>query len=86
MIVDNVSSGTGLLFSSINGTSDVTINYNSIPLLSSDGFVDRGIIFSTVTSNVELHGTENNIITGATTPFSAADTTGQIFVNGVRVP
>ncbi|QDU47481.1 hypothetical protein Mal52_60120 [Symmachiella dynata] len=86
VIVDNVSSGTGLLFSSINGTSDVTINNNSIQLLSGDGFVDQGIIFSTVTGDVELHGTENNIITGATTPFSAVGTTGQIFVNGVRVP
>lgn len=85
-ITDNVSRGTGLLFSSITGTSEVTINNNNIQLLSTDNMVDRGIIFNPVTGDVQLKGTQNNIINGATTPFSAVGTTGSIFVNGVQVP
>jgi Right handed beta helix region/Inverse autotransporter, beta-domain len=86
VITDNVSRGTGLLFSSINGTSRVTIDNNTIQLLSPDAFVDRGIIFSTVTGTVELSGSRNNSVSGATTPFSAIGTTGQIIVNGFLVP
>lgn len=85
-ITDNVSRGTGLLFSSITGTSSVTIDDNNIQLLSTDSLVDRGIIFNSVTGDVEIQGTQNNIINGATTPFSAIGTTGQIFVNGTQVP
>lgn len=85
-ITDNVSRGTGMLFSSINGTSNVTINNNSIQLLSTDNLIDRGIIFNSVTGDVEILGTSSNAINGATTPFSAVGTTGQIIVNGVSVP
>ncbi|MCA9067967.1 MAG: hypothetical protein KDA84_03540, partial [Planctomycetaceae bacterium] len=85
-ITDNVSRGTGLLFSSIAGTSTVTINNNNIQLLSTDSLVDRGIVFNSVTGDVELKGTQNNIINGATTPFSAVGTMGSIIVNGVTVP
>ncbi|MCA9067963.1 MAG: inverse autotransporter beta domain-containing protein [Planctomycetaceae bacterium] len=85
-ITDNVSRGTGLLFSSINGTSSVTIDNNNIQLLSTDNLIDRGIIFNSVTGDVQIMGSVTNSINGATTPFSAVGTTGQIIVNGAQVP
>jgi parallel beta helix pectate lyase-like protein len=87
-IVDNVSGGTGILFSSIAGPSTVTLQSNTIDLLSTTSVIDRGIIFNSVTGTVELLDPMNNIVNGATTAFYApvGSLTGHTYVNGETVP
>jgi hypothetical protein len=87
-ITDNVSSGTGILFRSVAATSNILLEKNVVNLLSNDAFVDRGIIFQTVTGTINLTGTQSNTVTGATTPFfaPAGSTSGTIIVNGAPVP
>ncbi len=88
VITDYVSGDTGILFTSIAGPSEVTLNSNVVDVLSPGAGLDRGIIFTSVTDTITLSGTQNNLVNGATTDFSApiGTTTGQIFVNGVLVP
>ncbi len=87
-ITDNVSGGTGILFTSIAGPSTVTLQANTIDLLSDTAVIDRGIIFTTVTDTVELLSPTNNVVTGATTSFYApvGSLTGHAYVNGETVP
>jgi hypothetical protein len=88
LITDNGGGGTGLEFATVAGAADVTIEDNVIRLLGSGAIIDRGIIFSSVTGSVDLFGTLNNTVLTATTPFFApvGSTTGQILINGVKVP
>ena len=87
-VTDNVSGGTGIRFSSIAGPSEVSIDSNRIDLLSSTGILDYGIIFSSITDEIALFGTYNNVVNGATTDFFApvGTTSGHIYVNGSAVP
>jgi len=87
-VTDNVSGGTGIRFGSIAGPSEVSIDSNRIDLLSSTGILDYGIVFSSITDEIDLFGTYNNVVNGATTDFFApvGTTNGHIYVNGSAVP
>jgi hypothetical protein len=88
VIVDNEFGGTGILFDDIAAGSTVRFDANSIQLLSSGVVVDRGIVFTTMGETVQLEGTRNNVVNGATTPFTAPSgkTTGSFRLNGAMVP
>jgi parallel beta helix pectate lyase-like protein len=90
-VVDSAGGATGVLFDSVTGPSSLSINGNTVELANHGS----GIIFSSVTApvvsgmtyTVDLSGTTNNVIQGATTAFSApAGTSGTILVNGTVVP
>jgi hypothetical protein len=87
-IVDHEFGATGILFSSIAGPSTVSIENNTVNLQGPPAFIDRGIIFESVTGTILLQGNGNNGISNATTPFfaPAGSTTGKIRVNGALVP
>lgn len=84
LITDNSGGATGILFNSVDGPANVAVNDNVIRLLGSGGLIDQGIIFANVTDDLNLSGTVNNVIQGATTsffvPIGSAD--GKIVVNG----
>jgi hypothetical protein len=88
VITDNVSGGTGIRFSSITGPAEVNINANQIHLLSTTGIIDHGIVFTSITNTIDLIGSYNNVVAGATTAFFApiGTTNGSIYVNGSAVP
>jgi Right handed beta helix region len=91
-VTDTAGGATGVLFDSISGPSNLDINGNTVTL-SNHG---NGIIFSSVTDPVVsgvtyspiLSGTQNNVISGASTPFSipSGTTSGGFLVNGTVVP
>ncbi|HEX4072060.1 MAG TPA: right-handed parallel beta-helix repeat-containing protein [Planctomycetaceae bacterium] len=90
-VIDSAGGATGVLFDSVTGPGSLSINGNSVDLTNHG----NGIIFSSVTApvvsgmtyTVDLSGTTNNVIQGATTAFSApAGTSGTILVNGTVVP
>lgn len=85
---DTTDGATGMLFDSVTGPGAITINSNTISLANTGGLLDRGIIFSSVPTSFQLHGTVSNTVTGADTPFfvPAGSTTGSIIVNGAAVP
>jgi hypothetical protein len=88
MIIDNGSGGTGFLFDDIAAGSTVRIDANTIQFKSSSVVVDRGIIFSNAGQTVQLLGTRNNVIQGATTEFQApaGTMTGSFKLNGQTGP
>lgn len=88
LVTATASSGTGILFSSIDGPSNVLIEANRLDLFTGDALVDRGIVFTIGPDPINLFGAVNNIVTGATTPFTATvgGTNGTILVNGVATP
>ena len=91
-VTDTAGGATGVLFDSVSGPSNLDINGNTITL-SNHG---SGIIFSSVTDpavsgmtyTAGLSGTQNNVISGADTPFSvpSGTTSGGFLVNGTVVP
>lgn len=88
--VDTVDGATGVLFSSIKGPGNVTIEDNTLTFANTGVLLDRGIVFSSIDTAgglLTLSGTKNNVISGAgTTFFSPFGTTaGGILVNGVQV-
>ncbi|REK23431.1 MAG: hypothetical protein DWQ45_03545 [Planctomycetota bacterium] len=87
-VTDDGGAGTGFLFSSLDGPSTILIEDNRLDFLGPAAVIDEGIIFQSITDQITLQGTQNNIITGATTPFFApgGSTTGRIRINGVFVP
>lgn len=87
-IIDNAFGATGFLFDEIAAGSTVRIDANTMQFRSTGVVVDRGIIFTTVGETVQLVGTRNNVIQGATTPFQAPSgkTTGSFRLNGTTVP
>lgn len=87
-VTDNAGGGTGILFTSIAGPSTVTLQSNTIKLLSTSAMIDRGIIFTSVTGTVTLLDPRNNTVTGATTSFYApiGSLTGHTYVNNQTVP
>jgi len=88
VIIDNAFGGTGFLFDDIAAGSTVRIDGNTMQFKSTGVVVDRGIIFTTMGETVQLSGTRNNVIQGATTPFQAPSgkTTGSFKLNGSNVP
>ncbi len=87
-VTDNAGGGTGILFTSIAGPSTVTLQSNTIRLLSTSAMIDRGIIFTSVTGTVTLLNPRNNTVTGATTSFYApvGSLSGHTYVNNQTVP
>jgi hypothetical protein len=87
-VVDNAFGATGILFDSIAAGSSAQFDGNVLQFLSTGLIVDRGIVFTTAGDTVQLSGTQNNIIQGATTNFSApaGSMTGSIKVNGSPAP
>ncbi len=87
-IDDNAGGATGVLFSSLHDGSTVSLEGNVIDLSNFSAFVDRGIIFSTVTGTdnpfITLESNLNNIISGASTTFSvpANSIRGRTIING----
>ena len=75
-VVDSAGGATGVLFDSVTGPSSLSINGNSVDLTNHG----NGIIFSSVTApvvsgmtyTVDLSGTTNNVIQGATTAVLGA--------------
>jgi hypothetical protein len=87
-IIDNAFGATGFLFDNIAAGSAVRMEANQMQFKSTGVVVDRGIIFTTVGETVQLQGTRNNVIQGATTPFSgpSGKFTGSFRLNGQLVP
>jgi hypothetical protein len=79
---DTIGGATGVLFDSLTGPGNVTMNNNLMNLFNSG--TDRGIIFSSITNTIQLSGSNDNRIYNAATPFYVpfGTTTGGIFVNG----
>jgi hypothetical protein len=95
-IIDTTDGATGILFDSITAPSTATISGNTIQLSNNGALLSQGIIFSSVTDQVNasvttlvnLSGTANNTVQGADTPFyvPTGTTTGQISINGTLMP
>lgn len=87
-IFDTVDGTTAILFQSITGPGTVTLENNLIDLEDQGGLLDQGIVFQSITNNIELIGTISNTINNADTTFFAppGSTTGSILVNGVAAP
>jgi hypothetical protein len=75
-----------VLFDSLTGPGNVTINNNLMNLFNSG--TDRGFIFSSITNTIQLSGTNDNRVYNAATPdfIPFGTTTGGFFVNGSIVP
>ncbi len=96
VIIDTTDGATGILFDSITAPSTATISGNSIQLSNNGALLTQGIVFSNVTDQtsgsattlLNLSGTQNNTIQGASTPFyvPSGTTTGEITVNGTTMP
>ncbi len=87
-IVDNAFGGTGILFDAIAAGSTVRFDGNEMNFKSTGVVVDRGIIFTTMGETVQLQGTRNNVIQGATTAVqrSLRQDHRQLPLNGATVP
>ena len=95
-IIDTTDGATGILFDSITAPSTATISGNTIQLVQNGGLLTQGIVFTSVTDQinsgvttmVNLAGTQNNVIQGAETPFfvPTGTTTGEILINGSLMP
>jgi hypothetical protein len=95
-IIDTTDGATGILFDSITAPSTATVSGNTIQLAQNGGLLTQGIVFTSVTDQVNsgvttmvnLAGTQNNVIQGAQTPFfvPTGTTTGQILINGTLMP
>jgi hypothetical protein len=87
-VVDNAFGATAVLFNQIAAGSSVTVENNAFQFLSTGLIVDRGIVFTTVGDTVQLIGTRNNQIVGATNDLvaPAGKFTGQIKINGTLKP
>ncbi len=87
-INDNAGGATGILFSSLHDASNVSLEGNVIDLSNFSAFVDRGIIFNTVTGTdnpfITLESNLSNTISGASTTFSvpANSIRGRTIING----
>lgn len=76
-IIDTTDGATGILFDSITAPSTATVSGNTIQLAQNGGLLTQGIVFTSVTDQVNsgvttmvnLAGTQNNVIQGAQTPF-----------------
>jgi hypothetical protein len=88
IIIDNAFGATGFLFDDIAAGSTVRLDSNTMQFKSTGVVVDRGIIFTTAGQTVQLQGTRNNVIQGATTEFQApaGSMTGSFRLNGDTVP
>ncbi|MFK7817600.1 MAG: hypothetical protein AB8G99_02690, partial [Planctomycetaceae bacterium] len=88
VIIDAFDGATAVLFESIAGPTRVEINGNELEFANLGGLSDRGFIFETITGDVNLIGTVNNLVSGASTPVfvPSGRTTGFFLVNGVQAP
>jgi hypothetical protein len=98
-IADFAGGATGILFTSIEDTSLLVVNANTIDLSRFNTYVDRGIILSAITANdgstnpfVTFSSTSNNTVNGATTNFAYSfpstpinGVQGQLIINGINV-
>ena len=87
--------GTGMQFTLVQGSSNLTIDNNVINVspINNFGAIERGIDILAVSGTVTLFGTQNNDVIldrvrGSTSPWFFAPNTinGKIIVNGVSVP
>lgn len=88
-VVDEVSGGTGVLFSQVVGGSTIQLEGNLIDLREPTGEItDYGIVFESMTGSTTLTGNGTNRVKNATTPFfvPAGRTTGSVRINGDREP
>jgi hypothetical protein len=87
-VIDNAFGATGILFDDVAAGSSVRIDANTLQFKSTGPVVDRGIIFTSAGQTVQLSGTRNNVIQGATTEFQApaGTMTGHFKLNGAIVP
>jgi hypothetical protein len=95
-IIDTTDGATGILFDSIAAPSTATISGNTIQLSNNGALLTQGVVFSSVTDQtsgsvttlLNLSGSQNNTIQGADTPFyvPSGTTTGQIAINGSLMP
>jgi hypothetical protein len=87
-ITDAGGGGTGMLFNDVAADSRLQIENNVISFSTTNAIVERGIIFTTVHETIQLSGSGDNKITGATTDFSipTGKSTGTIKVNGTNRP
>lgn len=90
LLTDDGSAATAVLFDMIADQSSVAIDNNRFDFNTTSTSTDRGIIFTAVEAlgTISLSGSINNVITGATTPFSipGGTSTGGVPVNGVFEP
>lgn len=86
-LTDTAGGATGILFSSVTGPASIAINDNLLNM-TNVGAPDQGIFFSGLTGTIQLLGTQNNVISNATTPvlIPIGTTTGGFLVNGSFVP
>jgi hypothetical protein len=95
-IIDTTDGATGILFDSITAPSTATLSGNTIQLSNNGALLTQGVVFSSVTDQtsgsvttlLNLSGSQNNTIQGADTPFyvPSGTTTGQIAINGSLMP
>jgi hypothetical protein len=98
-IADYAGGATGILFTSIEDSSLLVVNANTIDLSRFSTYVDRGIILSAITANngsttpfVTFSSTMNNTVNGATTNFDYSfpatpvnGVKGQLIINNINV-
>lgn len=87
-ITDTGSGATGINFVEVADLSRLQFDGNSILLQSSSSAIDRGIVFGTINGTVQLFGTVDNTVSGATDPFflPTGRSSGSFPINGVLVP
>ncbi len=88
LITDNFDGATAMLFRDVQGPSSIEFAGNEFQFANLGGLSDRGFIFETVDGDVNLLGSVNNLVGGASTPWfvPSGSTSGTFLVNGVRVP
>jgi len=88
IIKDTAGGATGMLFQDVARLSKLQIENNLIDLTSASSSVDKGMIFDSVESEIQLLGNYDNKILGATDTFyiPSNTSTGRIYINGVAVP
>ncbi|AMV17277.1 right-handed parallel beta-helix repeat-containing protein [Planctomyces sp. SH-PL14] len=87
-VIDNGGSGTGIRFNAVAANSRLQIDNNYLNFASSSPAVDQGIVFSNVSSTIQLFSTTSNTITGATNAIilpGVGQATGSIIINGAAV-
>lgn len=74
---------TGFLMNNVAAGSNVRIDSNSMNFDNGSAVIDRGFVFTTLTSPVALQGTYDNVLNSVTQPLviPSGQTTGGFFIN-----